>query len=71
MREFQWNTCFSVTKVTVAGYYVIENPLSDIISKSRRFAGLLSATLVGCQEPLVVRMAWKLPLLGGSWGKLR
>ncbi len=36
--------------------YGIEDPFPDFISKLRRFMGGYGVPVVGCQEPLVVRM---------------
>ncbi len=44
------------TKVDSTGYYGIEDPFPDLISKRRRFMGGHGVQIVGCQEPLVVRM---------------
>ncbi len=38
------------------GYYGIEDPFPDLISKLRRFMGEYGVPVDGCQEPLVVRM---------------
>ncbi len=43
-------------KVDSTGYYGIEDPFPDLISKLRRFRGDHEVQIVGCQEPLVVRM---------------
>ena len=42
---------------TSFGYYAIEIPLPDLISKLRPFLGLLKMPLVGCQVQLVAGMA--------------
>ncbi len=59
---------FKSQKVT-ATYYDIENPLPDVISKLCRFLGLLKMPLVGCQVPLVARMATEEAII--AWEKLR
>ncbi len=46
---------FKSQKGTATSYYDIEKPLPDLISKLRRFWGLLKMALVGCQVPLVAR----------------
>ncbi len=43
-------------KVDSTGYYGIEDPFPDLISKLRHFMGGYGVPVVGCQEPLVVRM---------------
>ncbi len=43
-------------KVDTTGYYGIEDPFPDLISKLRRFMGGYGVPVVGCQELLVVRM---------------
>ncbi len=40
-------------KVGSTGYYGIEDPFPDLISKLRRFMGGYGVLVVGCQEPLV------------------
>ncbi len=47
---------FKKQKVDSTGYYDIEDPFPDLISKLRRFMGGYGVSVVGCQEPLVVRM---------------
>ncbi len=47
---------FKTQKVDSTGYYGIEDPFPDVISKLRRFRGGYGVPLDGCQEPLVVRM---------------
>ncbi len=47
---------FKKQKVDSTGYYGIEDPFPDLISKLRRFMGGNGVPVVGCQEPLVVRM---------------
>ncbi len=47
---------FKKQKVDSTGYYGIEDPFPDFISKLRRFMGGYGVPVVGCQEPLVVRM---------------
>ncbi len=47
---------FKKQKVDSTGYYGIEDPFPDLISKLRRFMGDSGVPVVGCQEPLVVRM---------------
>ncbi len=50
---------FKKQKVDSTGYYGIEDPFPDLISKLRRFMGGYGGyrvPIVGCQEPLVVRM---------------
>ncbi len=47
---------FKKQKVDSTGYYGIEDPFPDLISKLRRFMGGYGVPVVGCQEPLVVRM---------------
>ncbi len=47
---------FKKQKVDSTGYYGIEDPFPDLISKLRRFMGGYGVPIVGCQEPLVVRM---------------
>ncbi len=46
---------FKKQKVDFTGYYGIDDPFPDLISKLRRFRGY-GVPLVGCQESLVVRM---------------
>ncbi len=46
---------FKKQKVDFTGYYGINDPFPDLISKLRRFRGY-GVPLVGCQELLVVRM---------------
>ncbi len=46
---------FKKQKVDSTGYYGIEDPFSDLISKLGHFRGY-GVPIVGCQEPLVVRM---------------
>ncbi len=43
-------------KQKVDGYYGIEDPFPDLISKLRCFMGVYGVPIVSCQEPLVVRM---------------
>ncbi len=45
---------FKKQKVDSTGYYGIEDPFPDLVSKLRR--GGYRVHIVGCQEPLVVRM---------------
>ncbi len=47
---------FKKQKIDSTGYYGIEDPFPDLISKLRRFMGGYRVPVVGCQEPLVVRM---------------
>ncbi len=47
---------FKTQKVDSTGYYGIEYPFPDLISKLRHFLGGYGVPVVGCQEPLVVRM---------------
>ncbi len=47
---------FKKQKVDSPGYYGIEDPFPDTISKLRRFMGGYGVPVDGCQEPLVVRM---------------
>ncbi len=51
---------FKKQKVDSTGYYGIEDPFPDLISKLRCFrgggGGRYGVQIVGCQEPLVVRM---------------
>ncbi len=48
---------FKKQKVDSTSYYGIEDPFPDSISKLRRFMGGGNGVpVVGCQEPLVVRM---------------
>ncbi len=47
---------FKKQKVDSTGYYGIEDPFPDFISKLRRFMGGYGVPVVGCQELLVVRM---------------
>ncbi len=47
---------FKKQKVDSTGYYGIEDPFPDFISKLRRFRGGYGVPIVGCQESLVVRM---------------
>ncbi len=47
---------FKTQKVDSTGYYSIEDPFPDLISKLRCFMGGYGVPVVGCQEPLVVRM---------------
>ncbi len=47
---------FKKQKVDSTGYYGIEDLYPDLISKLRRFMGGYGVPIVGCQEPLVVRM---------------
>ncbi len=47
---------FKKQKVDSPGYYGIEDPFPDLISKLRCFMGGYGVPVVGCQEPLVVRM---------------
>ncbi len=47
---------FKKQKVDPTGYYGIEYPFPDLISKLRLFVGGYGVPIVGCQEPLVVRM---------------
>ncbi len=47
---------FKKQKVDSIGYYCIEDPFPDLISKLRPFMGEYGVPIVGCQEPLVVRM---------------
>ncbi len=44
--------------VDSTGYYGIEDPFPDLISKLRRFMGGYGVPIVVCQEPLVVRMPY-------------
>ncbi len=45
---------FKTQNVATTGYYGIEDPFPE--SKLRRFRGGYEVPIVGCQEPLVVRM---------------
>ncbi len=57
MRKFLLKRLFSRhKKLSRTGYYGIEDPFPDLISKLRRFMGGYGVPVVGCQEPLVVRM---------------
>ncbi len=57
VRKFlQKRLLFKKPKVDSTGYYGIEDPFPDLISKLRRFMGGYGVPIVGCQEPLVVRM---------------
>ncbi len=57
VRKFlQKRLLFKKQKVDSTGYYGIEDPLPDLISKLRRFMGGYGVPVVGCQELLVVRM---------------
>ncbi len=47
---------FKKQKVDSTGYYGIEDPFPDLVTKLRRFMGDTECRLFGCQEPLVVRM---------------
>ncbi len=47
---------FKKQKFDSTGIYGIEDPFPDFISKLRRFMGGYGVLVVGCQEPLVVRM---------------
>ncbi len=47
---------FKKQEVDSTGYYGIEDPFPDLISKLRRFMGRYGVPVVGCQELLVVRM---------------
>ncbi len=46
---------FKKQKINSTGYYDIEDPFPDLISKLLRFKGY-GVPIVGCQESLVVRM---------------
>ncbi len=50
--------CLLFKKQTVdsTGYYGIEDPFPDLVSKLRRFMGGYGVPVVGCQELWVVRM---------------
>ncbi len=48
---------FQETKIYSTGYYGIEDPFPDLISKLRRFMGGYGVPIDGCQEPLVVTMS--------------
>ncbi len=72
VRKFRRNCLlFKKQKVDSTGYYGIEDPFPDLISKLRRFRGDAECRLLIGQEPLVVRvlMLRKLLLLEGSCGK--
>ncbi len=62
---------FKTQKVDSTGYYGIEDPFPDLISKLRRFmggyesAGCWLSRAVGSQNAVVL-MLWKLLLLEGS-----
>ncbi len=57
MRKFlRKRLLFKKQKVDWTGYYDIEDPFPDLISKLRRFRGGYGVPIVGCQEQLVVRM---------------
>ncbi len=57
MRKYLLKRLFSRHKKLIrTGYYGIEVPFPDLISKLRRFMGGYGMPVVGCQEPLVVRM---------------
>ncbi len=43
-------------KVAETGYFGFEDRFPDFISKLRRLRGGYEVQIVGCQEPLVVRM---------------
>ncbi len=47
---------FKKQKVDSTGYYGIEDFFPDLISKLRCFMGGYGVPVVGCQEPLIVRM---------------
>ncbi len=47
---------FKKQKVDSTGYYGIEDPFPDLFSKLRSFMGGYGVPVVGCQEPLVVRI---------------
>ncbi len=47
---------FKKQKFDSTGYYGIKDPFPDLISKLRPFMGGYGVPIVGCQEPLVVRM---------------
>ncbi len=56
VRKFlQKRLLFKKQKVDFTGYYGIDDPFPDLISKLRRFRGY-KVPLVCCQESLVVRM---------------
>ncbi len=56
MREFLRKYLFFKSQTVAAtGYYGIEDPLPDIISNFAVY-GELREPIVGCQEPLVVKM---------------
>ncbi len=57
VRKFRRKRLFFRTqKVAETGYYGIEDPFPDIISKLLHFRWGYEVPIVGCQEPLVVRM---------------
>ncbi len=56
---------FKKQKVDSTGYYGIEDPFPDSISKLRRFRGGCGVPIVGCQNAVVL-MLRKLLLLEGS-----
>ncbi len=56
MRKYAKTLVFKTQKVDSTGYYGIEDPFPDLISKLRRFMGGYGVPVVGCQEQLVVRM---------------
>ncbi len=58
VRKFQQKRLlFKTQKVDSTGYYGIEDPYPDLISKLLRFREGYGVLVVGCQEPLVVRMS--------------
>ncbi len=56
VRKFLQKCLLFKKQVDSTGYYGIEDPFPDLISKLRRFMGGYGVPVVGCQEPLVVRM---------------
>ncbi len=54
--------------VAATGYYNVEDPIPDAISKLRRFKRGYEVLIVGCKEPLiaVILVLRKLLLLEGS-----
>ncbi len=57
VRKFRRKCLFFKTqKVAATGYYGIEDPFPDRISKLPGFRGQYRVLIVGCQKSLVVRM---------------
>ncbi len=72
MREFLRKRLFFKTqKVAATGYYGIEDPFPDVISKLFCFSGGCEVPIVVCQEPFgsqnaLILMLRKLLLFKGS-----